>query len=110
MAIYANEYLGVCDIDRVVSPATQQNVDEAFDQLMFIKVVSLLLAKQDCNEESISVERLRDLGRLFFFLSDHPSDVLGELSVAIDDDEPTPGQHKPELVSIGKKQEAGGAK
>jgi len=112
MARYANEYLGVCDIERVKSPATQQNVDEAFDQLMFIKVVSLLLAKQDCNEENISVERSRDLGRLFFFLADHPSSVLGELSVAIDDDEPDPGKEKPILTPIEatNNQAVGGAK
>ena len=111
MANYANEYPGPGDIDRVVSPVTQQNIDEAFDQLMFIKVVSMLLANQDCNEEGISVERSRDLGRLFFFLADQPSSVLGELSVSIDDDEPNPGQHKPVLASIGDKQvDAGGAK
>ena len=46
---------------------------------MFIKVVSLLLAKQDNNGKEISIDRLRDLGRLFFFLADQPSDVLGEL-------------------------------
>ena len=98
------------EIAPVRSPVTQENADQAFDLLMGVKLIGLLLAKQDCNEESISVERLRDLGQLFFFLSDHPSSVLGELSVSIDDDEPNPGQHKPVLASIGDKQiDAGGA-
>ena len=114
MAIYANEYLGVCDITHPKSPVTHQNVTEAFDQLMFIKVVSLLLANQDCNEECISAERSRDLGRLLFFLADHPSSVLGELESEKDDRpsdlDPDPGKHEPVLVSIGDKQiDAGGA-
>jgi hypothetical protein len=102
MARYANEYLGVCDIDRVKSPVTKQNVEDAFDQLMFIKVVSMLLANQDGNAKDLEVNRLMDLGRLFFFLADHPSDVLGELSAAFndDDDGPHPGKEKPILTSI----------
>ena len=114
MTNYANEYLGVCDIDRVKSPITHQNVEDAFDQLMFIKVVSMLLANQDGNAEDLSINRLMDLGRLFFFLADHPSDVLGELSAAFKDDnpDPDPGKEKPILTSIDAThhQAVGGAK
>ena len=106
----ANEYPGPADIARVKSQITQKNVQEAFDFLMGIKVVCLLLANQDESGRDIDIDRLKDIGKLLFFLADQPSSVLGELSVAIDDDEPDPGQHKPELVSISKKQEAGGAK
>ncbi len=114
MARYSNEYLGVCDIDRVKSPVTHQNVEDAFDQLMFIKVVSMLLANQDGNAEDLSINRLMDLGRLFFFLADHPSDVLGELSSAYndDDDGPDPGKEVPVLTPIKatNNQAVGGAK
>ncbi len=110
MTKYANEYPGPEDIARVESPVTQKNAKQAFDFLMGVKVVSLLLANQDESGEEIDITRLRDLGRLIFFLVEQPSSVIGELSVAIDDDEPTPGQHKPELVPISKKQDAGGAK
>ena len=79
MTNYANEYPGVCDIDRAESPVTHQNVQEAFDQLMFIKLVSLLLANQDESGKEIEINRLKDLGQLFFFLSDQPASVLGEL-------------------------------
>ncbi len=110
MTNYGNEYAGPSDIARVESPATQQNVQEAFDFLMGIKVIGLLLAHQDENIEEIDVSRQRDLGRLIFFLADQPSSVLGELSVAIDDDEPEPGRHEPVLAAIGDKQiDAGGA-
>ena len=67
---------------------------------MFIKVVSLLLGNQDCNDEGISVERSRDLGRLFFFLAGQPSDVLNELSDAFNDDDPDPGEERPVLTPI----------
>ena len=104
------EYPGPADIARVKCPVTQKNAHQAFDFLMGVKVVSLLLANQDEGGKDIDISRLKDLGKLLFFLADQPSDVLGELSVAIDDDEPTPGQHKPELVSIRDKQiDAGGA-
>ncbi len=107
---YANEYPGPADIARVESPVTQKNAQQAFDFLMGIKVVALLLANQDESGKDIDINRLRDLGQLFFFLVEQPSSVLGELSVAIDDDEPDPGKQKPELVSIIEKQAAGGAK
>ncbi len=79
MANYANEYPGVCDIDRAESPVTQRNIQDAFDQLMFIKLVSMLLANQDESGKEIDIIRLKDLGRLIFFLADQPSSVLGEL-------------------------------
>ncbi len=63
------------------------------------------MGKQDGNEEDLDVCRLGDLGRLFFFLAEHPSDVLGELSVAIKDDDPDPGKEEPVLI-----QSVGGAK
>lgn len=109
---YGNEYAEPNDIARKEGPVTKQNVSDAYDQLMFIKVVSLLLGSQDCNDEGISVERSRDLGRLFFFLAGQPSDVLGDLSSEFDDDaDPDPGKEKPILTSIKAtdSQVAGGA-
>ncbi len=107
----ANEYPGPQDIARVKCPITQKNAQQAFDFLMGIKVVCLLLANQDESGRDIDIDRLKDIGKLLFFLADQPSSVLGELSVSIDDDEPDPGQHKPVLASIGDKQiDAGGAK
>ena len=110
MANYANEYPGPADIERVKCPVTKENAQQAFDFLMGIKVICLLLANQDEGGKDIDINRLKDLGQLLFFLAEQPSSVMGELSVAMDDDEPTPGQQKPELVSIGEKQDAGGAK
>ncbi len=97
-----NEPPVLSEIAPVRSHVTQENADQAFDLLMGVKLIGLLLAKQDCNEESISVERLRDLGRLIFFLADQPSSVLGELSVSIEDDDPDPGKKEPVLMqSVG---------
>ncbi len=113
MANYGNEYAEPNDIARKEGPVTKQNVSDAYDQLMFIKVVSLLLGSQDCNDEGISVERSRDLGRLFFFLAGQPSDVLVHLESEFDDDDtdPDPGKEKPILTSIEAtdNQVAGGA-
>ena len=105
MANCANELPGLRDIARVGKTVTRQNCNDAYDQLMFIKVVSLLMAKQDGNEEDLDYMRLHDLGRLFFFLAEHPSDVLGELGCALEDDDPDPGKEKPVLI-----RSAGGAK
>ncbi len=114
MANYGNEHAEPRDIAKVENPVTKQNADDAYDQLMFIKVVSMLLANQDCNEEGISVERSRDLGRLFFFLAGQPSDVLSALSDAFndDDDGPDPGKERPVLTPIETTNQAviGGAK
>ncbi len=100
-----NEYPGPRDIARVGKPVTRQNCNDAYDQLMFIKVVSLLMANQDGNEEDLDHCRFRDLGKLLFFLAEHPSDVLGELSTSIKDDDPDPGKEEPVLI-----RSAGGAK
>ena len=110
---YSNEYPGPRDIVRVESPVTKRNTGQAFDFLMGIKVISLLLANQDDNEKDIGIDRLRDLGRLLFFLAEQPSDVLGTLSDAFndDDDGPDPGKERPVLTSIEAtdNQVAGGA-
>ena len=102
MANYANEYAEPSDIVRKGGPVTKQNVTDAIDQIMFIKVVSLLLGNQDCNDEGISVERQRDLGRLFFFLAGQPSDVLVHLESEYrdDNDDPDPGKEKPILTTV----------
>ncbi len=105
MANCANEYPGPRDIARVGSPVTRQNCNDAYDQVMFIKAVSLLMANQDGNGEDLDICRLGDLGRLFFFLAEHPSDVLDELGASYSDDDPDPGKHKPVLI-----RSAGGAK
>ncbi len=100
MANYGNEYAEPNDIVRKGGPVTKQNVSDAYDQMMFIKVVSLLLANQDDNEEDFSINRLRDLGRLFFFLAGQPSDVLGDLSSDFNDGDPDPGKEKPLLTTV----------
>ena len=52
-----------------------------------------------------------DLGALFVRLINHPLTIINELESQIEDHDPDPGQHKPELVSISDKQsDAGGAK
>ena len=103
MANYANEYAEPNDIARKEGPVTKQNVSDAYDQLMFIKVVSLLLANQDNNSGGeLDICRMSDLGRLFFFLAGQPSDVLGDLNSDFNDDDadPDPGKEKPILTSI----------
>ena len=102
MANCGNELPELSDIARVKNPVTHQNIDDAYDQMMFIKVVSLLLARQDGNEADLETCRLMDLGRLFFFLAGHPSDVLGELGSAFNDGDPDPGKEEPVLMrSVG---------
>ena len=105
MANCGNEYPGPRDVARVENPVTRQNCQDGFDHLMFIKVVSLLMANQDGNEEDLDHCRFRDLGKLLFFLAEHPSSVLGELESALEDDDPDPGKEKPVLI-----QSVGGAK
>ncbi len=103
MSRYANEYAEPRDIARIKRPVTKQNAEDAYDQLMFIKVVSLLLANQDNNSgRELDICRMSDLGRLFFFLAGQPSDVLNELSAAYndDDDGPDPGKERPVLTPI----------
>ena len=81
MSNCASEYPGPNDIARVESPITHQNAHEAFDQMMFIKVIALLLANQDQNSaRELDLDRQSDLGRLLFFLADQPSTVLGEFA------------------------------
>ena len=101
MANCANELPEFSDITRVENPVTHQNIEDAYDQMMFIKLVSLLLARQDHNGEELDTCRLMDLGRLFFFLAGHPSNVLGDLGAAFNDDDPDPGKEEPALISIG---------
>ena len=105
MANCANELPELGDIARVENPVTHQNIEDAYDQMMFIKVVSLLLARQDHNAEELDTCRLMDVGRLLFFLAGHPSNVLGDLGASYSDDEPDPGKERPVLV-----RSAGGAK
>ena len=54
--------------------------------------------------------RLNDLGALFIRLVDCPLTILNELRSETGDHDPTPGEHKPELVSISQKQDAGGVR
>jgi len=97
-----NEPPGPSEIAQVTSRITKQNADQAFDLLMGVKVIGLLLANQDENNADLDTSRLKDLGRLIFFLADQPSSVLGELYSAIDDDDPDPGKEEPVLMqSVG---------
>ena len=103
MANYGNEYAEPRDIARIERPVTKHNTQDAYDQLMFIKVVSLLLANQDNNSGmDLDICRMSDLGRLFFFLAGQPSEVLCKLSDAYNDDndDPDPGKEKPILMAI----------
>jgi len=50
-----------------------------------------------------------DLGALFVRLVDQPLTIVNELLSTMEPGDPDSGQHKPELVSISKKQDAGGA-
>ena len=112
MANYGNEYAEPNDIARKGGPVTKQNVSDAYDQLMFIKVVSLLLANQDNNSGGeLDICRMGDLGRLFFFLAGQPSGVLGDLESDFKDDDPDPGKEKPLLTTVHAidNQVAGGA-
>ena len=111
---YANEYAEPNDIARKEGPVTKQNVSDAYDQLMFIKVVSLLLANQDNNSgRELDICRMSDLGRLFFFLAGQPSDVLVHLESEFNDDntDPDPGKERPVLTTVNAidNQVAGGA-
>ncbi len=113
MANYGNESAEPSDIVRKGGPVTKQNVTDAYDQLMFIKVVSLLLANQDNNSgRELDICRMSDLGRLFFFLAGQPSDVLVHLESEFHDDDTDPGQEKPILTSIEatNNQAVGGSK
>ena len=115
MANYGNEYAEPSDIVRKGGPVTKQNVTDAIDQIMFIKVVSLLLANQDNNNgRELDICRMSDLGRLFFFLAGQPSDVLVHLESEYrdDNDDPDPSEEKPILATIEStnNQVAGGAK
>ena len=53
-----------------------------------------------------------DLGALFVRLIDQPLTIVNELLSTMEPGahDPDPGQHKSVLVSMGKKQDAGGAK
>ena len=68
------------DVAKVESPVTHQNIMQAFDFMMGVRVVSQLLAHQDESGADIDMDRLKDLGKLLFFLTEQPSNVLGELS------------------------------
>jgi len=71
---------GHLDIARKEGPVTHQHASNAYDQMMFIKVIALLLANQDGNSARVlDLARQSDLGRLIFFLTEHPSDILGDL-------------------------------
>jgi len=114
MANYGNEYAEPNDIARKEGPVTKQNVSDAYDQMMFIKVVSLLLANQDNNSgRELDICRMSDLGRLFFFLAGQPSDVLGDLESEFNDNDadPDPGEEKTILTTVNAidNQVAGGA-
>ena len=69
---------------RVENPVTHQNVQDAFDLLMEVRVVGQLM--QGLAESSHQIENHRwcDLGNLICRLTDHPSSVLGELESGFD--------------------------
>ena len=84
-------------------------VADASARLYQALAVADLLKRVECDDR---VPYIDDLGALFVRLVDPPLTVVNEL---LSDMEPTahdpdPGQHKPVLVSMSKKQDAGGAK
>ena len=61
----------------VESPATGQNGKEAFDLLMELKMVALLLQSMDESSsipDEIDIHRWCDLGSLIWRLTDQPAD------------------------------------
>ena len=74
-------------------------------------VAYLLKGLGDEYNHQFNYMELNDLGALFIRLIDCPLTVVNELlsEVKPGDHEPDPGKHQPVLVSISKKQDAGGA-
>ncbi len=90
-------------------PYLYDEVHDAAHSLYQARAVADLLKRVECDDR---VPYIDDLGALFVRLVDPPLTVVNEL---LSDMEPTahdpdPGQHKPVLVSMSKKQDAGGAK
>ena len=77
----ANELPGPGDVQKVQHPLSQQNAEDGYNHLMYVKVIALLLSNQDDNNNTVlNNQRLRDLAELLFFLVEHPSDVLGDVA------------------------------
>ena len=81
-------------------------------QSLYEALIVAYLLKAIGDEGPVKYMDLGDLGALFVRLVDPPLTVVNEL---LSDMEPTahdpdPGQQKPVLVSMSKKQDAGGAK
>ncbi len=92
-----------------MSVYSYDEVVNASQSLYQALAVAHLLKRVECDDR---VPYIDDLGALFVRLVDPPLTVVNEL---LSDMEPTahdpdPGQHKPVLVSMSKKQDAGGAK
>ena len=82
----ANELPGPKDVQDVQHPVTDQNAQDGFDHLAYLKVIALLLSNQDHNNDCVLDDmRICDLGRLIFFLTEHPSSVLSEVGSHIKD-------------------------
>ena len=87
-------------------------VDASQSLYQALAVAHLLKGLGDEYNHKFNYMELNDLGALIVRLIDHPLTIVNEL---LSDMEPTahdpdPGQHKPVLVSMNKKQDAGGAK
>ena len=87
----ANELPGPGDVKKVQQPVSQQNVEDGYNHLMYVKVIALLLSNQDDNHNTVlDNQRLRHLAELLFFLVEHPSAVLGDV---VSEREPGPADN-----------------
>ena len=72
------------DIAPLESPVSNQNAHDAFNLLTELRIVANLLAGLDEGSafvDQIDTSEWCDLGKLILRLTDHPTSLLGELSV-----------------------------
>ena len=94
------------------NPYSYDEVADASKRLYEALCVATLLKDVADDGHYVKHMDMGDLGGLFVRLVDPPLTIINELLSEMEPGahDPDPGQHKPELVSISKKQDAGGAK
>ncbi len=92
-----------------MSAYSYDEVVDASQSLYQALAVAHLLKRVECDDH---VRYIDDLGALLVRLVDPPLTVVNELLCEMEpgDHDPDPGKHQPVLVSMSKKQDAGGAK
>ena len=78
-------------------------------QSLYQALAVAYLLKSLGDERPVAMD-MGDLGALFVRLINHPLTIINELESQIEDDDPDPGKHQPEVVPISKQQDVGGAK